>query len=93
MSIELKKFQRTRVVIMATQYIGPKMDIELYEKFKNDFCHAYDYQGGKYLCCARRGLKNPHREDWLIFDEKMKNLIDVMPNDLFQKTYDAAREV
>jgi len=87
MSIELQRFQRTKKIIMAVQYEGPKMDNELYGKFKNDFCHAFDYQGGKYLCCARRGLKNPHRGDWLIFDEPMRNLIDVMPDDLFQKTY------
>ena len=87
MSIELQRFQRIRKVVMAVQYVGPKMDNELYGKFKNDFCNAFDYQGGKYLCTARRGLKNPHREDWLIFDEQEKNLIDVMPNELFQKTY------
>ena len=61
MSIELQKFQRTRVMIQAVRYEGPKMDQELINTFRNEFHYAYDYQGGKYLITEYRGLKNPHR--------------------------------
>lgn len=93
MSIELQKFKRTRTIIQAVRYEGPKMDSELTYKFKNEFHYAYDYQGGKYLITEYRGLKNPHTGDWLIFDEHARNLIDVMPEDIFQKSYEAMKEV
>lgn len=92
MSIELQKFQRTSAVIQAVRYEGPKMDSELTSKFKNEFHYAYDYQGGKYLITEYRGLKNPHTGDWLIFDEQARNLIDVMPDDIFQNTYEAMKK-
>jgi len=92
MSIELQKFQRTRVRIKAVQYEGPKMDHVLSQSFKNDFRFAYDYMQDRYLITERRGLKNPHTGDWLVFDEGGKHLIDVMPDDIFQKTYEAMRE-
>ncbi|MDY9920881.1 MAG: hypothetical protein U2P59_03540 [Synergistota bacterium] len=92
MSIELQKFKRTRTIIQAVRYEGPKMDSELTYKFKNEFHYAYDYQGGKYLITEYRGLKNPHTGDWLIFDEHARNLIDVMPDDIFQQTYKATSE-
>lgn len=92
MSIELQKFQRTRTIIQAVRYEGPKMDSELILKFKNEFHYAYDYQCGKYLITEYRGLKNPHTGDWLIFDEHARNLIDVMPEDIFQKSYEEIKE-
>lgn len=92
MSIELQTFRRTRIKIQAVKYEGPKMDYELSLKFKNDFCFAYDYMQDRYLITERRGLKNPHTGDWLVFDEGGKHLIDVMPDDLFQKTYEAMKE-
>ena len=92
MSIELQKFHRTRVMIQAVRYEGPKMDQELINTFRNEFHYAYDYQGGKYLITEYRGLKNPHTGDWLIFDEQTRNLIDVMPEDIFQKSYEAMKE-
>ena len=92
MSIELRTFQRIRTKIQAVRYQGPKMDSDLISSFKNEFHYAYDYQGGKYLITEYRGLKNPHTGDWLVFDEGGKHLIDVMPDDLFQKTYEAMRE-
>ena len=91
MSIELQKFQRTRVRIKAVQYDGPKMDHVLSQSFKNDFRFAYDYMQDRYLTTERRGLKNPHTGDWLIFDEQARNLIDVMSDDIFQKTYETAK--
>ncbi|PKL04706.1 MAG: hypothetical protein CVV54_04290 [Synergistetes bacterium HGW-Synergistetes-1] len=91
MSIELQTFRRTRIKIQAVKYEGPKMDYELSLKFKNDFCFAYDYMQDRYLTTERRGLKNPHTGDWLIFDDQARNLIDVMPDDIFQKTYETAK--
>ena len=91
MSIELQTFRRTRIKIQAVKYEGPKMDYELSLKFKNDFCFAYDYMQDRYLITERRGLKNPHTGDWLIFDEQARNLIDVMSDDIFQKTYETAK--
>ena len=91
MSIELQTFRRTRIKIQAVKYEGPKMDYELSLKFKNDFCFAYDYMQDRYLTTESRGLKNPHTGDWLIFDEQARNLIDVMSDDIFQKTYETAK--
>ena len=93
MSIDLQKFQRTRVTIKAVRYDGPKMDYELSAKFKNDFCFAYDYMQDRYLATERRGLKSPHTGDWLVFDEGGKHLIDVMPDDVFKKTYEKTGEI
>ena len=93
MSIELQKFQRTSAVIQAVRYEGPKMDSELTSKFKNEFHYAYDYMQDRYLITERRGLKNPHTGDWLVFDEGGKHLIDVMPDDIFRKTYEGVKEV
>lgn len=83
-------FQRPRLLVLAARYEGPRMDDTLINGYKNDFQYAYDYQGGKYLIPERRGLKTPHIGDWLIFDENGKNLIDVMPEDLFKKTFKEA---
>ncbi|MEA4872390.1 MAG: hypothetical protein VB076_06205 [Synergistaceae bacterium] len=87
MSIELRTFQRIRTKIQAVRYEGPKMDQELIDTFRNEFHYAYDYQGGKYLITEYRGLKSPHTGDWLVFNETGRYLIDVMPEALFQGTY------
>ncbi len=89
-SVMLRLYQRIRVTILAVRYDGPRMDETLINGFKNDFRWAYDYQGGKYLITERRGLKNPHTGDWLVFDENGKHLIDVMPEDLFRNTFKEA---
>lgn len=89
-TVELHVYQRLRLQVLAARYEGPRMDDTLINGYKNDFQYAYDYQGGKYLIPERRGLKNPHIGDWLIFDENGKNLIDVMPEDLFKKTFKEA---
>lgn len=89
-TVVLNVFQRLRLQVLAVRYEGPRMDETLINGFKNDFRWAYDYQGGKYLITERRGLKNPHTGDWLVFDENGKNLIDVMPEDLFKNTFKEA---
>lgn len=92
--IELQRFHRMRTSVEAVRYEGPKMDYELTQVFQNDFRFAYDYQGGgQYLVTSRRGLKIPHRGDWLVFDLERRNLIDVMPDSLFQATFEGVKEV
>lgn len=91
MSIELKTFQHTRVKVQAVRYEGPKMDTELTDKFRNEFHFAYGWQGDKHLVTQYRGLKNPHTGDWFIFDLAGRHLIDVMPEDLFQKSFEAVK--
>jgi len=86
--IKMERFQRTRVKICAIQYTGCNMDEILSKTFKEEFQFAYDYQQCRYLITAHRGLKNPHTRDWLIFDEKGRDLIDVMPDEIFRQTYE-----
>jgi len=89
MDINRTAFKRTRSVVMSVQYTGLSMDRKLFASFRNDFRFAFDFQGGgQYLIPEKRGLKVPHTGDWLIFDERGRNLIDIMPDKVFRQTYE-----
>ena len=93
MGINLTRFKRKQSVVMAAEYAGPSMDKSLRASYRNDFTLSYDFQGGpKFLIPEKRGLKIPHTGDWLIFDERGRNLIDIMPDRIFQQTFSKTEE-
>jgi hypothetical protein len=73
------------------RYEGPKMDTYLVRVSRTISALLMTTCRTVTLSRAPWAEKSPYG-DWLVFDEGGKHLIDVMPDDLFEKTYETMRE-
>ena len=89
---DFKKYELICLRFQAIRYEGKKMDKNLIKQFPNDFRLAYGFAGDQELAPIRRGLKIPQTNDWFLFDEEGKALVDITTEDLFHKTYKEAKE-